>query len=58
MLDPWGAWAPCGVHITASANSSGREADSAAHSPNERYSLDHYCRGIEMLIRFIYALPS
>jgi amidohydrolase len=34
------------------------EADSAAHSPNERYSLDHYHRGIEMLIRFIYALPS
>ena len=34
------------------------EADSAPHSPNERYSLDHYHRGIEMLIRFIYALPS
>jgi acetylornithine deacetylase/succinyl-diaminopimelate desuccinylase-like protein len=34
------------------------EADSAAHSPNERYSLDHYHRGIEMLIRFMYALPS
>jgi acetylornithine deacetylase/succinyl-diaminopimelate desuccinylase-like protein len=34
------------------------EADSAPHSPNERYSLDHYHRGIEMLIRFMYALPS
>jgi amidohydrolase len=34
------------------------EADSAPHSPNERYNLDHYHRGIEMLIRFIYALPS
>lgn len=34
------------------------EADSGPHSPNERYSLDHYHRGIEMLIRFIYALPS
>ncbi len=34
------------------------EADSAPHSPNERYSLDQYHRGIEMLIRFMYALPS
>lgn len=34
------------------------EADSAPHSPNEHYSLDHYHRGIEMLIRFIYLLPS
>src|SRR5438105_1247669 len=34
------------------------EADSAPHSPNERYSLDHYHRGIEMLIRFMYALPT
>jgi acetylornithine deacetylase/succinyl-diaminopimelate desuccinylase-like protein len=34
------------------------EADSAPHSPNERYSLDHYHRGIEMLIRFMYALPA
>jgi acetylornithine deacetylase/succinyl-diaminopimelate desuccinylase-like protein len=34
------------------------QADSAAHSPNESYTLDHYHRGIEMLIRFIYALPS
>ena len=34
------------------------EADSAPHSPNERYSLDHYHRGIEMLIRFMYALQS
>lgn len=33
------------------------EADSAPHSPNEHYSLDHYHRGIEMLIRFMYALP-
>ena len=32
------------------------EADSAPHSPNERYSLDHYHRGIEMLIRFMYPL--
>ena len=34
------------------------EADSAAHSPNERYDLDHYHRGIEMLIRFMYSLPA
>jgi len=34
------------------------EADSAPHSPNEHYSLDHYHRGIEMLIRFMYALPT
>ena len=33
------------------------EADSAPHSPNEHYNLDHYHRGIEMLIRFIYGLP-
>jgi acetylornithine deacetylase/succinyl-diaminopimelate desuccinylase-like protein len=29
-----------------------------AHSPNERFSLDHYHRGTEMLIRFIYGLGS
>jgi hypothetical protein len=29
-------------------------ADSAAHSPNEKFSLDHYHRGIEMLLRFMY----
>jgi acetylornithine deacetylase/succinyl-diaminopimelate desuccinylase-like protein len=34
------------------------EADSAPHSPNEHYNLDHYHRGIEMLIRFMYGLPS
>ncbi|MGH7764875.1 MAG: M20/M25/M40 family metallo-hydrolase, partial [Candidatus Dormibacteraceae bacterium] len=34
------------------------EAGSAAHSPNEHYNLDQYHRGIEMLIRFMYALPS
>jgi len=34
------------------------EADSAPHSPNEHYNLDHYHRGIEMLIRFMYALPK
>ena len=34
------------------------EADSAPHSPNEHYNLDHYHRGIEMLIRFIHGLPS
>jgi len=33
------------------------EADSAPHSPNEHYNLDHYHRGIEMLIRFMYGLP-
>jgi acetylornithine deacetylase/succinyl-diaminopimelate desuccinylase-like protein len=34
------------------------EADSAPHSPNERYSLDHFHRGIEMLIRFMHRLPG
>jgi acetylornithine deacetylase/succinyl-diaminopimelate desuccinylase-like protein len=34
------------------------EADSAPHSPNEHYSLDHYHRGIEMLIRFMHYLPG
>lgn len=34
------------------------EADSAPHSPNEHYNLDHYHRGIQMLIRFMYALPT
>jgi acetylornithine deacetylase/succinyl-diaminopimelate desuccinylase-like protein len=34
------------------------DSDSGPHSPNERFSLDHYHRGIEMLIRFLYALPS
>ena len=32
------------------------QADSAAHSPNEKFSLDHYHRGIEMLLRFMYGL--
>jgi acetylornithine deacetylase/succinyl-diaminopimelate desuccinylase-like protein len=32
------------------------QADSAAHSPNERFRLDHYHRGIEMLLRFMYSL--
>jgi len=32
------------------------QADSAAHSPNEKFSLDHYHRGIEMLLRFMYCL--
>ncbi len=32
------------------------QADSRPHSPNERFSLDHYHRGIEMLIRFMYGL--
>lgn len=27
-----------------------------AHSPNEKFSLSHYHRGIEMLIRFLYGL--
>jgi acetylornithine deacetylase/succinyl-diaminopimelate desuccinylase-like protein len=34
------------------------DSDSGPHSPNEKYSLDHYHRGIGMLIRFMYALPS
>jgi acetylornithine deacetylase/succinyl-diaminopimelate desuccinylase-like protein len=34
------------------------QPDSAAHSPNESYDLDHYHRGIEMLIRFMAALPG
>lgn len=34
------------------------DADSGSHSPNEHCSLDHYHRGIEMLIRFMYGLPS
>lgn len=32
------------------------QADSAAHSPNEKFRLDHYHRGIEMLLRFMYLL--
>lgn len=31
---------------------------SAAHSPNESYDLDHYHKGIEMLIRFMAGLPG
>jgi acetylornithine deacetylase/succinyl-diaminopimelate desuccinylase-like protein len=34
------------------------QPDSAAHSPNESYDLDHYHRGIEMLIRFMAGLPG
>jgi acetylornithine deacetylase/succinyl-diaminopimelate desuccinylase-like protein len=34
-----------------------QDTDSPLHSPNEYYSLDHYHRGIEMLIRFMYGLP-
>jgi acetylornithine deacetylase/succinyl-diaminopimelate desuccinylase-like protein len=34
------------------------DPDSGPHSPNEHYSLDHYHRGIEMLIRFMYELPA
>ena len=34
------------------------QSDSAAHSPNECYDLDHYHRGIEMLIRFMAGLPG
>jgi acetylornithine deacetylase/succinyl-diaminopimelate desuccinylase-like protein len=34
------------------------QPDSAAHSPNESYDLDHYHRGIEMLIRFMAVLPG
>ncbi|MDQ6771958.1 MAG: M20/M25/M40 family metallo-hydrolase [Candidatus Dormibacteraeota bacterium] len=29
-----------------------------AHSPNEHFSLDHYHRGIEALIRFYFSLPA
>jgi acetylornithine deacetylase/succinyl-diaminopimelate desuccinylase-like protein len=29
---------------------------SGAHSPDEKFSLDHYHRGIEMLLRFAYGL--
>lgn len=29
---------------------------SGAHSPNEKFSLSHYHRGIEMLLRFVYGL--
>ncbi len=29
-----------------------------AHSPNERFSLDHYHRGIEALIRLMWSLPA
>jgi acetylornithine deacetylase/succinyl-diaminopimelate desuccinylase-like protein len=29
---------------------------SAAHSPNEKFSLDHYHRGTELLIRLMYGL--
>ncbi len=32
------------------------EADAAAHSPNERLSVDQYLRGIEAVIRFICKL--
>jgi len=32
------------------------EADAAAHSPNERLSVDQYHRGIEAIIRFICKL--
>jgi len=32
------------------------EADAAAHSPNERLSVDQYLRGIEAIIRFICKL--
>lgn len=32
------------------------EADCAAHSPDEKLSLDHYHRGIEMLVHFMYRL--
>lgn len=32
------------------------QADSAAHSPNEKLRLDHYDRGIEMVLRFMYLL--
>lgn len=32
------------------------QADSAAHSPNEKFRIDHYHRGIEMLLHFMYAL--
>src|SRR4029077_3635132 len=32
------------------------EADAAAHSPNERLSVDQYHRGIEAVIRFICKL--
>jgi acetylornithine deacetylase/succinyl-diaminopimelate desuccinylase-like protein len=34
------------------------QPDAAAHSPNESYDLDHYHRGIEMLIRFLAGLPG
>ena len=34
------------------------QPDAAPHSPNESYDLDHYHRGIEMLIRFMAALPG
>jgi acetylornithine deacetylase/succinyl-diaminopimelate desuccinylase-like protein len=30
----------------------------AAHSPNERFSLDHYHRGIEALLRFFWGLAG
>ncbi|HKF75921.1 MAG TPA: M20/M25/M40 family metallo-hydrolase [Candidatus Dormibacteraeota bacterium] len=32
------------------------EADCAAHSPDEKLSLDHYHRGIEMLLHYLYGL--
>jgi acetylornithine deacetylase/succinyl-diaminopimelate desuccinylase-like protein len=32
------------------------QADSAVHSPNERFRLDNYHRGIEMLLHFMYGL--
>ncbi len=34
------------------------QADSAAHSPNERLSVDNYLRGIEAVIRFICTLSE
>jgi acetylornithine deacetylase/succinyl-diaminopimelate desuccinylase-like protein len=32
------------------------QADSAAHSPNEKFRLDHYHQGIEMLLHLMYHL--
>ena len=31
---------------------------SGAHGPNEKFSLEHFHKGTEMLIRFIHGLPS
>jgi acetylornithine deacetylase/succinyl-diaminopimelate desuccinylase-like protein len=33
------------------------QAGAGAHGPNERLSLDHYHRGIETLLHFLYGLP-